>query len=433
MPAISNTLISELEEAVHSHSAERRVATLRRVTDLFLGEADRLNEEQIHLFDDVLGKLIQRIETRALAELSSRLAPIHSAPIDVIRSLARHDEISVAGPVLAESPRLTANDLIEVAQTKSQDHLLAISGRRELGEAVTDVLVTHGNRDVACRLATNSGARFSEAGFEALVKAGETDEGLSEKVGLRLDLPIRLLRELLLKATEAVRARLLSLARPENQEEIRRVLGSICSDVGQEVTAPRDFTKALEVVLSMKREEQLNEAVLLQFANARKYEETVAALSLLCGASIELIKPLMKAATPDGLLIPCKAADLKWTTVNAILKTRVAHHSISEHDLARWKSCFIALSTATAQRTLRFWMVRTATTSHDTSGPTEATVASPTDEWQFSARLRSGQDRRSGLDIRSDEERALSGERRSRDRRSIGDAAQSLINRDKTY
>ena len=291
MPAISSALISELEEAVHSHSAERRVTTLRRVTDLFLGEADRLNDEQIHLFDDVLGKLINRMETKALAELSSRLAPIASAPIDVVRSLARHDEISVAGPVLAELPRLTANDLIEIAQTKSQNHLLAISGRRELEENVTDVLLTRGNREVASRLATNSGARFSETGFETLVKASETDEALSESVGLRLDLPIRLLRALLLKATEAVRTRLLSSASPEHQEEIRRVLGAICSEVDQEVTAPRDFTKALEMVLSMKKKEQLNEVVLLQFANAQKYEETVAALSLLCGASIELIKP----------------------------------------------------------------------------------------------------------------------------------------------
>ena len=96
------------------------------------------------VFDDVLGKLIHRIETKALAELSSRLAPIDNAPIDVIRRLARNDEIIVAGPVLATSARLTASDLIEVAETKSQRHLLAISGRSQLEEAVTDVLLTHG-------------------------------------------------------------------------------------------------------------------------------------------------------------------------------------------------------------------------------------------------------------------------------------------------
>jgi uncharacterized protein (DUF2336 family) len=358
MPAVSHSLIIELEEAVHSRSAERRVETLRRVTDLFLGEADRLNDEQISVFDDVLGKLIHRIETKAVAELSSRLAPIHSAPIEVIRQLARHDEITVAGPVLKESPRLSASDLIEVAKTKSQGHLLAISGRNQLEETVTDVLLIHGSHEVASRLAANSGARFSATGFETLVKAGEADPTLAEKIGLRLDLPLRLLRELLLKATEAVRSRLLSLATPENQDEIRRVLGTICSEVSHEVTAPRDFNKALELALSLQKNNQLNEAALLEFANARRYEEMVATLALLSTASIDIIKPLMKATAPDGLLIPCKAADLKWPTVNAILKNKFAHHSISEQELAHSKSTFIALSKATAQRTLRFWMVR---------------------------------------------------------------------------
>ncbi len=358
MAAVCSSFIVELEEAVQSRSTEKRVETLRRVTDLFLGEADRLNNEQIELFDDVLIKLIERIENKALADLSSRLAPIDSAPIEVIRCLARNDEIAIAGPVLAESSRLTANDLIEVAKTKSQSHLLAISGRSQIDETVTDVLLTRGNREVASRLSGNAGARFSEFGFETLVRAGETDAALAEKIGLRLDLPIRLLRELLSKATEAVRSRLLSLATPENREEIRKVLASISNAVSAEVTAPRNFDNALDKVRAMHRNNELNEAVLFGFANSRKYEEMVAALSMLCGAPIEVIKPLMKSVKPDGLLIPCKAAGLKWGTVSVILKNRIAHHSISDDELAQCRTNFIALSVATAQRTLRFWIVR---------------------------------------------------------------------------
>ena len=48
------SLIVELEDAIKSGSSEKRVETLRRVTDLFLNDADRLNEAQIGLFDDVL-------------------------------------------------------------------------------------------------------------------------------------------------------------------------------------------------------------------------------------------------------------------------------------------------------------------------------------------------------------------------------------------
>src|SRR6195256_6983959 len=137
-------LIAELEDAIQSGSSERRVETLRRVTDLFLNDADRLNEAQIGLFDDVLCHLIKRIETKALVELSGHLAPVDNSPIEVIRRLAQNDEIAVAGPVLTQSARLTSDDLIEIAESKSQQHLLAISGRDQIEEAVTDVLIDRG-------------------------------------------------------------------------------------------------------------------------------------------------------------------------------------------------------------------------------------------------------------------------------------------------
>src|ERR1700716_2349318 len=162
------SIIGELEDAIKTGSSEKRVETLRRVTDLFLNDADRLNETQIDLFDDVLCHLIKRIESKALVELSGHLAPVDNSPIEVIRELARNDQIAVAGPVLTKSARLTTGDLVEIAGTKSQQHLLAISGRSQLEEALTDVLLDRGDREIAHRLAKNAGARFSETGFATL-------------------------------------------------------------------------------------------------------------------------------------------------------------------------------------------------------------------------------------------------------------------------
>ena len=127
--ADSSSLFDDLDAALQSGSSEKRVAMLRQVTDLFLTEADRLNEEQIGVFDDVLVQLIERIETRTLVEISQRLAPVANAPIDLTLSLARHSEIGIARPILVNSTRLTTAELVEIAKTKSQDHLLAISER----------------------------------------------------------------------------------------------------------------------------------------------------------------------------------------------------------------------------------------------------------------------------------------------------------------
>jgi uncharacterized protein (DUF2336 family) len=354
-----SSLMADLEEAIKSGSQDRRVETLRRVTDLFLGDADRLNEAQVAVFDDVLCHLITRIEAKAVAELSARLAPVDNSPIEVIRRLARDDEIAIAGPVLTQSARLSTDDLVEIARTKGQAHLLAISGRTQIEEPVTDQLLSRGDTDVAYMLAGNAGARFSASGLTSLVRRAETDDTLAMKIGLRLDLPSPKLRELLSKATEAVRDWLLSHAAPEVKNEVQRVIAGVSDEISREVTAPRDFTRAQKLVLELRNDGRLNEPTILEFANSQKYEELVAALSASCSASIQLIAALMKSRHNGGLLVPCKAAGLKWPTVAMILKNRFAHHSIPDEELAHARRDYLMLSQASAQRTLRFWLVRT--------------------------------------------------------------------------
>ena len=356
--ADSSSLFDDLDTALQSGSSEKRVAMLRHVTDLFLREADRLNEEQIGVFDDVLVQLIERIEIRTLVEISERLAPVANAPIDLTLNLARHSEIGIARPLLTNSSRLTIVDLVEIARTESQDHLLAISERPQIESAVTDVLLDRGNKAVVHSVAGNSGAQFSDSGFAKLLKAAESDDLLAEKTGSRLDLPPNLLRQLLLRATEAVRSRLLSRALPEFQAEMRRALAAAAAAVDRESSMPRDFQAAKAFVELLREKGELDEATLFEFARARKYEETAVALSLLSSASLEIVKPLMTSPRDDGLLIPCKVADCKWETVSAILATKLPSGSAPKAGHEKLEIDFNKLSKPNAQRLLRFWQVR---------------------------------------------------------------------------
>ena len=94
---------------------------------LFLDGAPNFNDDHVALFDDVIGCLIEEIEAKALAELARKLAPVPNAPEDVVRTLAKNDDIAVAGPVLQKA-KLDDPELKYIAETKSQAHLLALSG-----------------------------------------------------------------------------------------------------------------------------------------------------------------------------------------------------------------------------------------------------------------------------------------------------------------
>jgi uncharacterized protein (DUF2336 family) len=361
---VEHSLIAELEDAIESGSKDKRVDTLRRITDLFVSDANRLNDQQIEVFDDVLSRLIKRIEGKALAELSRRLGPINNAPTEIVRRLARDDDITVAEPILTQSARLNDKDLIEIATTKTPAHLLAISGRSQIGANVTDVLLQRGDRKVLHKLAGNAGANFSEGGFATLVKHSERDGELAEKVGLRLDVPLRLFRELLLRATEAVRARLLALAGPESRDQIQRVLAAISEEAGHEAgfQNEHDFAEARTRILEMRTKGELNEAAIFEFAKAGRLADIVAALSLLCEVPLTLVENLLQSEHREALLVPCKAAALDWPTVRMILSCRSVGRTMSDQDVDTARTEYFKLSQNNAKRVLRFWQVRQTAT-----------------------------------------------------------------------
>ncbi len=351
------SLIPELEKVVQHGSREKRVETLQRITALFLDGASRYNDQHVDLFDEVFGLLIAEIETKARAELSNNLAPVSNAPVNVLRRLAKDDDIAVAGPVLKLAPRLAEADLIDVARTKGQAHLHAISARRALGEAVTDVLVRRGDRDVARRVADNRSARISEKGFYRLVKRAEDDGILAEKVGLRPDIPAPMFRDLLTKATAVVHRRLIASATPEVRAAICDVLAKVAREVGARV-GPRDYRAAQRVVLSLDQANRLDETALASFCSDGKYEETVVALAALAKVPIKTADRLMGGDRPDPVLILCKAAGLSWPTVKAVILARPDATGTSTQGLDTAFANYGRLSASTAQRVVRFWQVR---------------------------------------------------------------------------
>ena len=360
-------IVDEVEAAIRAGSADKCLATARRVTSLFLASAGKFNSEQIELFDNVLERLVKTIELRALADISARmaltaiseqLAPVAQAPPAIIRRLASNDEIRIARPILQESSRLSADDLVEIARTKSEQHLLAVAGRWWLKEVVTDALLARRFASVSHRLVSNPGAKVSPGGFAVILAQAEHDPVLAVQTGIRADLPSELRLQLLHDATEEVRARLLERAPAHLFEEIRNAIAAVAAGVERDMARVRDFAAARRHIAKLKDAGDLNEAALLGLARQRMYEETIVALADLAHASIEVIRPLMQSLRSEGLLVPCRVAGLSWETTAAVMECRYSTGSMGPVELANARSQFTRLTHANADRLLRFWQVR---------------------------------------------------------------------------
>jgi uncharacterized protein (DUF2336 family) len=259
----------------------------------------------------------------------------------------------VAGPVLRNSNRLSEKDLLEIANTLSQQHLLAISCRKSVNEALTDVLMRRGDVNVSNELAKNAGAKFSECGYATIVGRAERDESLTERLGLRLDLPAILLREILAKATDLVLARFLTAPRPVAH-------GKTPGAAGAAPAKKIDYTQAQSEVLALNRTGKLNDSTINRFAVRGEYINVVAAISLKTEVKIEAIAPLIGSDRLYALIVACKAARLNWSTTTMIIRNRPDCPPATQREFEQAEVVFEGLILSLAQWTIRFGADRMA-------------------------------------------------------------------------
>lgn len=141
--------------------------------------------------------------------LSVTLARSPNLPRDVARKLAA-DIDSIAVPVIAGSPSLTEDDLIEIVRSGSLIRQLALAGRAEVpGKAVRE-LVMRGADPAVQRVIANDGAHF-DAGSYALVFDRYRDQpGMLENLVDRASLPMEVTEKLINVISEAAAERLVS-------------------------------------------------------------------------------------------------------------------------------------------------------------------------------------------------------------------------------
>jgi uncharacterized protein (DUF2336 family) len=354
--AIANpeSLLDELQITLAHGTVARRVETLRRVTDLFINGAVDYSNEQVELFDDVFQCLMHHIETSAKALLSNRLAPIPTAPPQTIRALAFDDLIEVAAPVLSLSERLDDEALIETARTKSQAHLMAISTRKTLSGAVTDVLVLRGDDDVVQSTVNNPGAEFSERGFTRLINRAESDDDLATCVGLRPSIPRHLYLKLLAKASATVRARL-EAANPQQATEVPTAVREATRRARSATSAiTKETAIAHALVKSLYEDGRLDEHQVESFAEAGKFDEANAAIAALANVTVAIAENMMVETRAEGVMILAKVAGMSWSTVKAIINMRDDLSGMDPTDLQACKGTYERLRPSTAQQVLRF-------------------------------------------------------------------------------
>jgi uncharacterized protein (DUF2336 family) len=212
--------------------------------------------------------------------------------------LALDDDATVAGPALVQSQRLTEHDLLVIAGSKGQLHLLALAHRERLTRAVSDMLIARGDHTVLATLIRNRGARISAAGWRRLHERTRNDAELAAELAHRAE---------------------------EEGNDNSRAGG---------------------------------EAEVYRSARAGKIDDTAAALGILAAIPADAVERALLNPRAEAVLIIAKAAGLSTITTEALVRLCAGERGMSAEDVAAALAKFNRLPRDSARRVLNFFRIR---------------------------------------------------------------------------
>ena len=205
LPMAASLSSHDVDRLLAEPSPDLRVELAGKVAaDL---SAASLSPAELKLAQDIVRILARDVEEEVRSALSRGLRRSPNLPRDVARKLADDVEF-VALPMLADSLVLTDEDLIDIVRFGSSTKQEAIAGRPNLGETVSDALITHAEEPAVAVLMSNNTAKITEATFHRAVTRFAASDTVKEAMVRRQSLPITVAERMVTMVSTALQAHL---------------------------------------------------------------------------------------------------------------------------------------------------------------------------------------------------------------------------------
>ena len=202
--------LRELAASAQAKPEEMRPVLLRVTTDLFALHPQHSLQE-IHLYEEMAGKLIADADEASLTLVARKLARCADAPASVLKRIRARGG-APAREILQFDTRIEWRELRQIAASGACDHASAIAGRSDLDREITKILAGRQEREIARALAANARAPLAIEDLRLLSARGREDAILAQALLSRGDLTLDHL-PLYLSADAAQRDQLIGLVR----------------------------------------------------------------------------------------------------------------------------------------------------------------------------------------------------------------------------
>jgi uncharacterized protein (DUF2336 family) len=349
---------AKLADLAKQTTSEGRRELLREVTEA-LGQNAR-SDGDLAAFDNLLTAVASDYATQVRADLAKLIA--NNPQFICSAQLFAMDVIEVAAPVLRHSRALTEDTLLKVIEQKSQDHMLAVTGRREISERISHALVERGNDEVVSSLLANDNARIGAGTFEVVAQRAQDSAILQKPLIGRRDVPADLLNDLYVKVENSLRQEILKkfshLSESELDEAFRRSRDRLSK---RYTTVPEDMRTAMQRIDILSRRGELVPPVLVGLLREGQSGRAafVAAFARLADVEFDHVQRAVDGHDLDTIALLCRGSNFE----RALFVTLAINLDGKDRGLTaadEFRALYEAVPVLAAQRALRFWKVRAA-------------------------------------------------------------------------
>ncbi len=214
---------------------------------------------------------------RALAEV---FASAQKAPRVVVNALAA-DQPNVAAPVLARSPLLLDDDLVDLVATGHSETQIAIAQRPILSRALAAAIAEVACADACLALLENSDAEIAHFSIDRIVQRFGDRAPIRENLLARDDLPMATRQALLSKLSQTL-AGFVAARRWLEPEHAEYAAREACERATVALAADTPYEEAAELMQHLRASGQLTAGMILRgllSGNVVLFEEALAELS----------------------------------------------------------------------------------------------------------------------------------------------------------
>jgi hypothetical protein len=311
-------------------------------TAAMLADSSSATAERLPLFTETLrqmaGIAMQPDDVRRPVEAIDMFAPVEIAAEDCNATDladAAAEAMTVAGELDVEpsvierrvvarlpAPPSPEDDVIGLARNASVDELMSIAQLPHLPEALTNVIVARGEREVIVTALRNENANFAKSSLTTLVELAASDRLLRDAMIRRADLPEAIVDRLLPFLPSEDRARAILGGAPFSEEHVTIELAAATAELITEVRDEEPFL-GVESCLALLEDGSVGIDTLVgRLADDARGAELSSVLAERLGVSTTTIYNALMGRLDQASAVVLRAAEAGPQAIDAVMALR---------------------------------------------------------------------------------------------------------------